>query len=168
MKPRDAFFGGRTEAFKLYEEATADTQTKYYDVTHLYPFINKTDKIPIGHPEINTENFKHVSYFEGLIKCKVLPPKDLHIPVLPVKCNGKLMFSLCRMCTEHNQQTQCQHTSTERALTGTWVTDELKMALSEGYRLLHIYDVLHFHERSQYDTETKTGGKFKEYDNTFL
>jgi hypothetical protein len=33
LEPRDAFFGGRTEAFKLYEEATADQQIKYYDVT---------------------------------------------------------------------------------------------------------------------------------------
>jgi len=26
---------------------------------------------------------------------KVLPPKKLHHPVLPYKCNSKLMFPLC-------------------------------------------------------------------------
>ena len=54
LEPRDAFFGGRTEAFKLYEDATVEKYTKYYDVTSLYPFVNKTGKIPLGHPEIIT------------------------------------------------------------------------------------------------------------------
>lgn len=49
LEPRDAFYGGRTEAFNLYEEATADKQIKYYDVTSLYPFINKTGKIPTNY-----------------------------------------------------------------------------------------------------------------------
>ncbi|WAQ94993.1 hypothetical protein MAR_007464, partial [Mya arenaria] len=48
--------------------------------------------------------------YEGLIKCKVLAPTRLHIPVLPMKCYGKLMFSLCRSCTEAFQQRSCEHT----------------------------------------------------------
>lgn len=50
--PRDAFFGGRTEAFHLFAEAEKNTAIKYYNVTSLYPFINKTGKIPDGHPHI--------------------------------------------------------------------------------------------------------------------
>lgn len=98
LEPRDAFFGGRTEAFKLYEEASENKKIKYYDVTSLYPWVNKTGKIPLGHPEIITENFKDITCYEGLIKCKVLPPQGLHIPVLPAKCNGKLY-------AEHVQKT---------------------------------------------------------------
>ncbi|WAQ94988.1 hypothetical protein MAR_007459, partial [Mya arenaria] len=58
----------------------------------LYPFVNKTGNIPIGHPQVITEIFKDISLYEGLIKCKVLAPR-LHIPVLPMKCNGELMFN---------------------------------------------------------------------------
>jgi len=83
LQPRDAFYGGRTEAFKLYTEASNGIKIKYYDVTSLYPHVNKTGKIPLGHPEIITENFNDINRYEGLMKCKVLPPIGLHIPVLP-------------------------------------------------------------------------------------
>jgi hypothetical protein len=52
LEPRDAFYGGRTEAFTLFQK---DQDISYVDVTSLYPYINKTGKIPIGHPEIVTE-----------------------------------------------------------------------------------------------------------------
>ncbi|XP_063418064.1 uncharacterized protein LOC134700765 [Mytilus trossulus] len=133
LEPRNAFSGGRTEAFKLYHEAKDGEQIKYYDVTSLYPFINKTGKVVLGHPTIITENFDDISKYEGLIKCCVQPPHGLHIPVLPAKINNKLMFSLCRTCTELQQTTTCLHTNTERAITGTWVTDELKMAINKGF-----------------------------------
>jgi hypothetical protein len=52
--------------------------------------------VPIGHPEIVTEGFTDIQQYEGLIKCKILPPRGLYIPVLPVKMNNKLLFTLCR------------------------------------------------------------------------
>ena len=75
LQPRAAFFGGRTEAFTLFKETTRDVTLNYYDVTSLYPFINKTGKIPLGHPTIITEDFDSIDTYEGLIKCKILPPK---------------------------------------------------------------------------------------------
>lgn len=39
LEPRDAFYGGRTEAFKLHAEADENTEIKYFDVTSLYPFL---------------------------------------------------------------------------------------------------------------------------------
>ena len=168
LEPRDAFYGGRTEAFKLYEEASNTKTINYYDVTSLYPWVNKTGKIPMGHPDIITENFKDLQHYEGLVKCKVLPPRDLYIPVLPAKCNEKLLFSLCRTCGETYQKSSCQHTVQERSLTGTWVTDELKMAVSQGYNILKMYEVWHFDNISQNDPITKTGGLFTTYVNTFL
>ena len=46
-------------------------------------------------------NLRDETYF-GLIKCLVLPPRDLLIPVLPFKANGKLLFPLCRKCVEES------------------------------------------------------------------
>jgi hypothetical protein len=43
LEPRDAFYGGRPEAFTLFQK---DQDISYVDVTSLYPYINKTGKIP--------------------------------------------------------------------------------------------------------------------------
>ncbi len=39
LEPRDAFYGGRTEAYTLYKEASVDEDIDYYDVTSLYPWV---------------------------------------------------------------------------------------------------------------------------------
>lgn len=76
-------------------------------------------------------------YF-SIIKCKVLPRPDLHLPVFPVRCNGKLMFPLCEKRAEKRQQTPCQHSEEERIIMGTWVAEELKLAIEKGYRIIHV------------------------------
>ena len=101
------------------------------------------------------------------MKCRVLPPRQLYMPVLPLKCNGKLMFPLCRACAETNQQIPCAHTDIQRSFVGTWVTDELKQAVAVGYIVLETYEVWHYSDISQYNSETKTGGLFTDYINTF-
>lgn len=83
LQPRDAFLGGRTEAFKLHAQADEDTDIKYFDVTSLYPFINKTGKIPLGRLQIVTKNSDLLQNYEGLIKCRILSPKRLYMPVFP-------------------------------------------------------------------------------------
>ena len=92
LEPLEAFYGGYTEAFTMYKEAL-EGENKYYDVTSFYPFINKAGKIPIGHPNIITDNFEDISRYEGLIKFKITPPpRGLFLPLLPVKSNGKRVF----------------------------------------------------------------------------
>ena len=167
LDPREAFFGGRTEAFQLYRKVESGETINYYDVTSLYPFINKTAKYPVGHPEIVTENFSALAHYEGLVKCKVLPPRHMLIPVLPVKLNNKLMFPLCYTCAETKQQSTCTHADNKRAFVGTWVSDELKKAVDLGYEVQTIYEVWHFNEVNQYDPQTKTGGLFTSYIDTF-
>ncbi|GBM10057.1 hypothetical protein AVEN_106894-1 [Araneus ventricosus] len=70
------------------------------------------------------------------------------------------MFPLYRSCTEALQQTVCTHSDDDRALTGTWVSEELKKAKSMGYEIAKIYEVYHFSESS---TEL-----FKSYIDLFL
>jgi len=52
LNPRDAFFGGRTNAAKLYHAVSNTEQIKYFDVTSLYPYVNKYSVYPIKHPEV--------------------------------------------------------------------------------------------------------------------
>jgi hypothetical protein len=51
---------------------------------------------------------------------------------------------------------------------GTWVTDELKKALENGYTIVKIHEVWHFDKMVEYDPTTNTGGVFTDYANTFL
>ncbi|OOY33735.1 hypothetical protein BOV88_13700, partial [Solemya velum gill symbiont] len=57
LEPRDSFFGGRTNASKLYCKTRDGEKIKYVDFTSLYPWVNKYAKYPVGHPEIVTSDF---------------------------------------------------------------------------------------------------------------
>ena len=167
LSPRDAFFGGRTEAIKLYHEVKGDEKIKYYDYTSLYPYVQKYCEYPIGHPEIITENFKDLSNYFGFVKCKIIPPKKLFFPVLPARINGKLLFALCAICAE-NKHDNCRHSDDERCLDGTWCTLEINEAIKQGYKIKKIYEIWHFSKTDKYNHETKTGGLFTTYINMFL
>ena len=77
------------------------------------------------------------------------------------------MFSLCYSCSVKKQKI-CDHSKNERAFTGTWVTVEIEEALKQGYKILKIYEVLHYETSSKYDPNTRTGGLFTSYINQFL
>jgi hypothetical protein len=95
---------------------------------------------------------------EGLIKCLVLPPRRLCHPVLPFRCTSKLLFCLCKTCAlEQNTHRECTHDSVqERAILGTWVADEVRLAVQKGYRVLKVYEVYE-HAVTQYDRQTGKG-----------
>ncbi|XP_076095338.1 uncharacterized protein LOC143066225 [Mytilus galloprovincialis] len=112
LEPREAFYGGRTEAFTMYTEESIH----YYNVTK-----NKTGKIPLGHPLMITENLKSIDKYEGLVKCKIIPPRNLYLPVLPARLRGKLMFGLCLTCMGDCLTENCCHDVDSMALTGTWL-----------------------------------------------
>jgi len=160
MNKRDSFFGGRTNASKLYYEAHGDEKIRYADITSLYPTVNKYDVYPVGIPKKLT-HFENtdISGFLGFVKCAILPPRGLYHPVLPHRCE-KLTFPLCRTCVEKQQVHKCEHTDDERMLYGTWTTPELTVAIENGYKITKIYEVEHYEKYVQ--------GIFKDYINMFL
>lgn len=168
LDPRDSLMGGRTNGCVLYKRARRDTKIKYVDFTSLYPFVNKTCRYPVGHPEIITCNFNNIESYFGLAKVKILPPRRLFHPVLGYREGGKLTFPLCRTYVEHQQQNPCTCSDKQRALTGTYCTPELIKAVEKGYKILKIYEVYHWRESTQYYPVTKTGGLFASYINLFL
>jgi G:T-mismatch repair DNA endonuclease (very short patch repair protein) len=171
LKARDSFFGGRTNAAKLYYKCGPGEKIKYYDVCSLYPFVNKYGKYPVGHPKIHVGpevcSRLDIETIEGLVKCTVLPPQDLYHPVLPYRCNGRLTFPLCRTCVEGCSQTECDHEPEDRQLTGTYVADELRKAVEKKYIIISIHEVWEY-DVVQYDPTTKPGGLFSGYINNFL
>ena len=168
LDPRESFFGGRTNASQLYYRAKETEQIKYVDFTSLYPWVNKTCQYPVGHPEVITSDFRDLDQYFGIAKVRILPPRGLYHPVLPYRSNGKLKFPLCQTCAENENPSPCACSDEDRVMTGTWCTPELQTAVRLGYRVLKIYEVYHWKETTRYDPETKEGGLFSSYINTFL
>ena len=169
LNPRDALFGGRTEVFKLYHQVQKQGETiKYEDIMSLYPYVCKRGSFPTGLATIYHGDDIPEKVF-GLLSCKVLPPRRLHLPVLPARIGGKLLFALCRTCAEERCQDSCPHENVEdRVITGTWVSLELDHAVEMGYEILERYEAWHYEDREEYNHETGQGGLWVDYINKFL
>lgn len=148
LVPRDSYFGGRTNAFKLYHKCEGTEKIHYMDVTSMYPFVMSDAQyfFPIGFPTVLRKERKDVMIpvedLFGIMKCEVLPPSDLYFPVLPERSKtGKVLFHLNRMI-------------------GTWTSCELQKAVQMGYQILDIFEQHHYPQKSN--------TLFKEYNDTFF
>ena len=165
LNPRDAFYGGRTNATKLLYNFKENECGRYVDFCSLYPTVQYYKKYPIGHPVKihNPKKYCKKSWY-GLIKCKVLPPRKLYHPVLPqrikVDSYEKLIFTLCKKCAETRNQSKCKHTESQRSFIGTFTTDEVSKAVDKGYKVIEVYEVWHFAKTSD--------DLFKEYIRRFM
>ena len=119
---RDCLFGGRTEAFKSYYKCKEDEEGYYFDVVSLYPTVNALDNYPIGFKQSYNPTVEEIlnESFIGVVKCDVIPPKNLFVPVLPESKDGKLLFHL-------------------NPMSGTWCSVELKKAIELGYIISNIH-----------------------------
>ena len=168
LNSRDAFCGGRTNAVKLYHQVTPHQKIHYIDVTSLYPWVNKTSVYPKGHPTfISQPGHRDIHQYFGLIRCQVLPPRELYHPVLPYRHDSKLLFPLCATCVKEemdkpllDRSYHCPHIDEQRTLTSTWFSPELDKAVDLGYQVQYIYEVWHFPETCK--------GLFADYVNTWL
>ena len=131
LNPRDAFYGGRTNATKFLYNFKDNECGRYADFCFLYPTVQYYQKYLIGHPTKIFSTEKHDKSWYGLIKCKVIPPKELYHPVLPQRIKvvheekegkkkksiayKKLVFILCKACTETRNQNKCEHSDNERS-----------------------------------------------------
>ena len=170
LNPPDALFGGRTGLSACYHKTTIGERIDYIDYTSLYPWVNKYGTYPLGHPTIlKTPVNQNVHEYFGVAKVDVLAPEKLFHTILPMKLASKCMFTLCAACARdqlnrpwHQRTNLCHHTDEERMMTGTWCTEELKLAEQKGYQVLKIHEVWHWPEGQR-----KTG-LFRPYVNKFL
>ncbi|XP_063909842.1 uncharacterized protein LOC135127329 [Zophobas morio] len=149
LNPRNAFFGGRTNATKL---KVKGKKMKYIDICSLYPTVQCYDDYPVGYP---TKIFKPPTYNS---KWK--------------SGDEKLTFPLCQLCAKlnnswttsthegrrPNQKDKCTHTESQ-SVRGTWCTNELETSewrndfeSEEEYRkavkenLEYVTDIKRFYE----------------------
>ena len=166
IEPRDSLYGGRTNALKLYHNCAPNEKIFYFDFCSLYPAVMKYGVYPLGHPKIISERFDYSKKYFGIIKCSILPPKSLYLPVLPLNINKKLIFTLCYTCaSEQINNFNCTHSTKERALNGTWVSLEIDKAIEMGYKLIKYEQIWEFDDQIQYDKVNQKGGLFTDYVN---
>ena len=119
---RKSYFGGRTEIFKpCYKDETGAKTLYCYDVNSLYPSVMRRFDFPTSVSGRST-TFDPDSL--AIWHCKVRVPK-MHIPPLPVKHGGKLIFPV-------------------GVFEGHWTTHELNMAMKYGTEIIQVYDGMLF------------------------
>jgi hypothetical protein len=143
---REMFYGGRTEVFCPYVKADETHSLDYIDVCSLYPTVCARDELPIGHPTRyfgrNAEQQRHrlsnhhSHRIFGFVRCKIIPNTNDNIGLLPSHTDGKLLFDV-------------------RPKTGTWFTEELYLAVSQGYVIEEIYEIFHFDSNNRSNTYMK-------------
>ncbi|XP_072030691.1 uncharacterized protein [Amphiura filiformis] len=153
LNAKEALYGGRTEATRLFHQVRDGEVIRYLDFTSLYRGLTSTAPTSSVILELSRTTSRRFEYF-GLIRCTVLPPRYLFHPVLPARCHGKLMFALCGTCMEEKRQAYCPHSDKARTIRGTWVTLEVQKAVEMGYEVKDIEVVWHWEQR-EYDKETK-------------
>ena len=172
-KVRDALFGGRTEAFAAFYELKNFNESEicYYDICSLYPYVLMSKRFPIGYPRIITEKFNSIDNYFGLVQCRVLPPKNLYLPVLPYRNekDKKLYFGLCKLCIQKKKfDITCIHTDFQRSWVGFYTTPELQLARRQGYTVLKIFEIWEFPKTINDNEKADCTGIFGDYFKTFI
>ena len=89
IDPRKALFGGRTECFRTHYTCGPNESVQYVDSRSMYPRVLRDSKFPKWHPIVKhcltDSNMGNVSDYFGIAKVRILPPSDLHLPLLPYK-----------------------------------------------------------------------------------
>ena len=108
-------------------------------------------------------------YF-GIAKVIIEAPRQMHLPVLPLKTKTKLLFALCRTCAETMNTEPCTCTSKERSWMATVHTNELQLALKHGYQLHRVIEILHYPPERTVKFNKETGQKslFSDYIDCWL
>lgn len=133
------------------------TEIKYFDVVSLYPYVLATGLFPCGHPTIrsNVERYDAPSKVPllAIMKVKLLCPKNLEIPIIPVKKDGQLLFCTCVRCAEEKQENNegrisCEHSEKEREFIVLTNSVELRYALKCGYVCKKVYHEMKYEQKS--------------------
>jgi hypothetical protein len=134
----------------------------------LYPSMMKYGIYPIRHAQVLTRETivstsplpwtrEEQNHWRGFLHVRLLPPRHLLYPLLHYRSEDKrLVFTLCSACAESKSQRACVHSDEERAWIFGYTHLEINRALSLGYKVLDIYEVIY----SEYFRKNKLG-KFK-------
>src|SRR5271170_257788 len=127
---RGAYHSGRAEIIRPLSDAAY-----YYDVNSLYPFIMKNYPMPIGIPKYVKQ--VDLTNFYGIVNVYVRAPSNNELPILPV-----------RSLNNHSELGTIYPIGSFK---GLYFSEELKLAVKYGYKILAIYDGYLFEKEILFD-----------------
>lgn len=128
---RQSYYGGRTELFKR-----GEWHHFSYDINSMYVSIMRDNLFPdMSSGVYVADGYNYETHALGdklaILKCHMKAPDDLHIPVLPVRIDGKLKFPLGEF-------------------TGVWTSPLIKKALSLGYKIIQCFEYVYYRNAKPY------------------
>lgn len=123
-----SYYGGRTENFKR-----GRFKNVYcFDINSLYPsvMLNKMPN-PNKYKHIKYPSIKHINNYEGVSLVVVKVPKNLKVPPLPYKKDGKLLFPV-------------------GSFEGYYNHNEIRNAIKYGVKIINIKKCLIYKESGYY------------------
>ena len=145
IEPRKTLFSERTECFRTH--AVPTNQCNMLTVIACISIVLRDSKFPKGHPIVKNcltdSNMVEISDYLGFAQVRILPPSDLHLPLLlymyKSKKSNKLTFPNCVKCADLLQTMLCNHSEKERPIVGVRKTIEINKALTLGYKILDFF-----------------------------
>ncbi len=146
MGLRDFFYGGRTEVFAAYCDASkyTDKEILHLDVESLYPHCCSKELLPCGIPQVKWGkdiefgrlNPFHSDPYFGFARVRIRPNKKDFIGILPQRRDFDGDEKLCFDLDEKE---------------GCWFTRQIYLAMRQGYEILEIYEVWHYDANNRSD-----------------
>jgi len=149
--PRDAYFGGRTEALKMVKVCAPGEHLRMDDIKSSYPTQYSTKKLPFGASRwVPGSEFNHdLESLKARIRggaimiltvdVQLPPPErcrpETFFPVLGVRVGDKLCFPAQAVCPDMAAETEVR-----RVWTATYTSEDLRLALQEGYDIVRVHD----------------------------
>ena len=168
FSPREVLKGGFVELYQIKADS-ADGRIYYFDINSMYPGLGISNSFPVG-ASLNLRGFdtikRHLFYdeykcqfyfkdnegviyeeIEGFALAKVFIDAKQHplgnIPFLSVTYRKKTFRVFCFMCLKiNNSKEKCNHTIEQKAFNGHYTLNELAYAISIGYVVLKIDEVV--------------------------
>lgn len=109
-------------------------------------------KVHVPNESVNWNSEGDNIYGNGILKVRVVPPRNNLPPVLPFKLDNdpRLLFANCAKCAKKYpegaviQNYTCRHTDEERGFVCTCTSHELNLALSNGWKVTKVCRVLEY------------------------
>jgi hypothetical protein len=171
LDPREAYRGGKSEMYKF----IVNSEIQMVDFVSQYPTSmlgTSADPydlegessvewfMPVGSPTIYffeslTECYDLSQGKLGVCKVQILPPRSLYAPFLSYRVRSSLcaqayevLYGLCKRCMDFRSMEPCHHSDCERSFIGVWTIEEIRYAISLGYKVLRWFEVWEYPSKS--------------------
>jgi hypothetical protein len=138
-----------TEVFEALDAVsfyTSQALSKEFPVNN-YDFFSESD-IPLDKVEcVSGKFFFNNKQILGAALATMLCPDDIFLPVLHCKIGDRNVLARCQVCAAQKSSV-CEHDKNQRSICGNFLLDEIAYAVSQGYEILAIHEMMAYKNKS--------------------